>query len=121
MRQQHILIVDDNEFTRRDLVRIFHDGGYTVTTAEDRQQVGVHLAAGPPDLILANVPQSSRNGVDLLIYMKQVFPRVPVLVVSVPAAEEMRQPLNRNGNANRSENHSHDAGLLDRIGLALTL
>jgi CheY-like chemotaxis protein len=121
MPQQRILIVDDNQQTRRSLVQIFRDEGYTVTSAGDRRPVGVLLTTDPPDLIVANAPPSSRHGLDMVRYIKQFFPHLPVLVIATSTTETTGQVFNCKGTTKRIKNRNHVDNLLDRIGLALTV
>lgn len=121
MPQQRILIVDNDQRTRRYLVRIFRDERYIVTSAGDRHQVRVHLTDDLPDLIVANVPQSSRHGLDMLTYVKHVFPHIPVLVISALTTEGLSQTLKLNRTVNIINKCSYQDDLLDRIGLTLTI
>ncbi len=119
MPQQRVLILDDNLKTRRSLSQMFATDGYSVITASTCQQAEAHLTCDVPDLILANVARSSPRSLDMLTYVKLVFPAIPVLVITI-SAEDSCECLHHNGHRNGSAQHGQDDNLLERIGLALT-
>jgi two-component system nitrogen regulation response regulator NtrX len=78
-----ILIVDDEDGIRRSLAGILSDEGFDTTSARDGEEA---LAAverdGEPDLVLLDIAMPGRDGVEILVELRQRWPAVPVVMMS---------------------------------------
>ncbi len=88
--KQNILIVEDNENTRRLLETILRSAGYEVTPAPDAEE-GLRILQGnaPVDLVLLDLFLPGADGVQFLRSRAEMEPdrQPPVIVVS--ATEDM--------------------------------
>jgi DNA-binding response OmpR family regulator len=89
-RKQNILVVEDNENTRRLLDTILRGAGYDVTTAPDAEE-GLRVLDGdlPVDLVLLDLFLPGADGIQFLRLRAEMEPdrQPPVIVVS--ATEDM--------------------------------
>ncbi len=80
-----ILVVDDEEFTRRLLLQMLEDAGYQVITAADGNEA-IKLARDQrPDLIILDVMMPQLDGFDTLVVLKNdpQTDGIPVMFLSV--------------------------------------
>jgi len=89
-QRQNILVVEDNENTRRLLETILRSSGYEVTLAPDAEE-GLRILQGdaPVDLVLLDLFLPGADGVQFLRSRAEMEPdrQPPVIVVS--ATEDM--------------------------------
>jgi CheY-like chemotaxis protein len=89
-QKQNILVVEDNENTRRLLETILRSSGYEVTLAPDAEE-GLRVLEGsvPIDLVLLDLFLPGADGVQFLRLRAEMEPdrQPPVIVVS--ATEDM--------------------------------
>lgn len=89
-QKQNILIVEDNENTRRLLETILRGAGYDVIPAPDAEE-GLHVLQGdaPVDLVLLDLFLPGADGIQFLRARAEMEPdrQPPVIVVS--ATEDM--------------------------------
>src|SRR5882762_6989911 len=89
-QKQNILVVEDNENTRRLLETILRSSGYEVTLAPDAEE-GLRILQGdaPVDLVLLDLFLPGADGVQFLRQRAEMEPdrQPPVIVVS--ATEDM--------------------------------
>ncbi len=89
-QKQNILVVEDNENTRRLLETILRSAGYEVTAAPDAEE-GLRILHGeaPVDLVLLDLFLPGADGVQFLRKRAEMEPdrQPPVIVVS--ATEDM--------------------------------
>ena len=78
-----ILIVDDEEGIRRSLAGILSDEGFDTATAEDGERALAGLVdEGPPDLVLLDIAMPGRDGVEILVEIRDRWPDLPVVMMS---------------------------------------
>jgi two-component system nitrogen regulation response regulator NtrX len=78
-----ILIVDDEDGIRSSLAGILSDEGFdTVTAADADQALGALVGGTPPDLVLLDIAMPGRDGVDVLVDMRDRWPDLPVVMMS---------------------------------------
>ena len=65
-RQGNLLIVDDDERTRRGLSRVLGELGYTVVVAGTAQEALERALAAPPDLVIVDLDLPDKNGMELI-------------------------------------------------------
>lgn len=85
-----VLIIDDHEIVRRGFKEIFGDEfpDLTIGEAEDSRVALELITAQEWDIVLLDINIPGRNGLELLIEIKRLRPRTPVLVVSAYPEEE---------------------------------
>jgi DNA-binding NarL/FixJ family response regulator len=82
---KRILIVDDHPISRRGLIQLFaSEKGLTVCgEAESAAQAIKLLEESQPDLVTVDISLKDSNGIDLTKTIKSLYPKLPVLVVSM--------------------------------------
>lgn len=79
--QMKILVVDDEQGIRESLQEILQEEGYTVLTAASAAQAR-HSADSGIDMALIDIKLGEDNGIELLREFKQLWPQVPVVMIS---------------------------------------
>src|SRR5262245_14361668 len=87
----HVLVVEDNDVTRKNIVKVLADEGYRVTTATDGDEGIKRVLTDPPDVILTNLRMPKLDGLDLLLRVKQVAPQLPVLMMTALTAPNTKR------------------------------
>ncbi len=82
VKQDRILIVDDEESIRSILSRYLDMKGYHVTTASDGMSAIDQLKEEPYDLVLTDLKMPNLDGRELLKLMSDQFPDIPKIVLS---------------------------------------
>ncbi len=92
MQGARILIVDDEEVTRKGLTRILSGDGHQVSGARDGKSALSLLSRNDFDLVITDLVMEEMTGLELLAKIKQHDPDVEVIVVtgyaSIPTAIE---------------------------------
>jgi putative nucleotidyltransferase with HDIG domain len=82
-RQEHILVVDDEDSVRGVLVRMLEISGYDVSAAANAEQALLHLQDDPGcDVVLTDVMMPGANGLSLLDVICRDHPGVPVVMLT---------------------------------------
>ncbi|TMA34000.1 MAG: sigma-54-dependent Fis family transcriptional regulator, partial [Deltaproteobacteria bacterium] len=78
-----ILVVDDEEGIRRSLAGILSDEGFDTTPARDGEEALASIASeGLPDLVLLDIAMPGRDGVEILVELRERWPALPVVMMS---------------------------------------
>jgi DNA-binding response OmpR family regulator len=80
-----ILIIDDEPNLRRSLGLILQRAGYAVTTASDAAEALHVLQAGAYDLTFLDIKLPDQNGIQLLPQIKELYPEMPILILTAHA------------------------------------
>jgi len=80
--QASILIVEDNEDTRRLIARFLENDGYSVTTSEDGIDALLYLGRNDFDLILSDINMPNLDGFKLLEMINQKGIHAPVIFLT---------------------------------------
>ena len=94
-----ILIVDDNPAVRRYLRAILEQQeswrvcGEARTGAEALHQV----LDSPPDLIVLDYQMPDSNGVDIAKQISQMFPQIPILMVTLHLSSQLAEAARKAG------------------------
>jgi len=81
----NILIAEDHANVRRGLREILVDAfsGASFSEASDGEEVLSQLVASRPDVLLLDINMPGRSGFEVLKYVKELYPLLPVVMVSV--------------------------------------
>ena len=82
MRSASILVVDDDPEFREALCRALRGAGHAVEEAADGIQALRVAAADPPDLLITDLIMPNRDGIELVMAVKQAHPAMRILVIS---------------------------------------
>jgi DNA-binding response OmpR family regulator len=80
-----ILIIDDEPNLRRSLGLILQRAGYAITTAANAAEALDLLRAGSYDLTFLDIKLPDQNGIQLLPQIKDIYPEMPVLILTAHA------------------------------------
>jgi len=80
-----ILIIDDEPNLRRSLGLILQRAGYVVTTASNAAEAIQLLHAGAYDLTFLDIKLPDQNGIQLLPQIKDLYPEMPILILTAHA------------------------------------
>ncbi len=83
-----IMIIDDEPNLRRSLALILQKAGYSVTAAGTAEEAFQYLQAGAYDLSFLDLKMPDINGMDLLPQIKNLYPDMPVLILTAHATLE---------------------------------
>jgi DNA-binding NtrC family response regulator len=83
-----ILIIDDEAFLRRSLTLILQSKGYLVNSAASAQAGLQMLQAGSYDLVFLDIRLPDRSGMVVLPAIRQLYPDLPVLILTAHATME---------------------------------
>ena len=77
-----VLVIDDDPAVRRALERVFLKHGHQVLLAADGEQ-GLRLwRERGADLVLLDIHMPGTNGIEVLVQLRGLSPRLPVIVMS---------------------------------------
>ena len=82
---QSILIIDDEPNLRRSLGLILQREGYAITTASNASEAIQLLQAGAYDLTFLDIKLPDQNGLQLLPHIKEIYPDMPILILTAHA------------------------------------
>ncbi|KPK45397.1 MAG: Fis family transcriptional regulator [Nitrospira bacterium SM23_35] len=80
--QHRILIVDDDDMTRKRLTQLLKKEGYAVSSTDNGANALALLAKNPHDLVLSDLLMDQIDGLELLTRIKAQFPDVEVILIT---------------------------------------
>src|SRR4030043_1136629 len=80
-----ILIIDDEPNLRRSLGLILQRAGYNITSASNAAEAIHLLQAGAFDLTFLDIKLPDQNGIGLLPQIKELYPEMPILILTAHA------------------------------------
>jgi DNA-binding response OmpR family regulator len=89
MRQQRILVIDDEPRVREVVTAYLERAGYRVQQAADATSARTTLATDPPDLVILDVMFPGASGLDLLVELRRQS-QLPVILLTARAEESDR-------------------------------
>jgi DNA-binding NarL/FixJ family response regulator len=97
----HILIADDHAVVRRGLKEILAESlpGAAFTEAGNADDALAVLAKRPTSLVVLDINMPGRSGLDVLKDVKRLYPRLPVIVLSVQPEDQYAMRCLRAGAA----------------------
>jgi two-component system, chemotaxis family, chemotaxis protein CheY len=100
-RQGRILVVDDEAQVRKPISIMLAKDGYEVVEAEDGEEAIKALGAGDNplmvDTVLCDIRMPNINGKEAIIYFRNQFPGVPIVVMTGYPDVELAVSLMRQG------------------------
>jgi DNA-binding response OmpR family regulator len=98
-RQPTLLLIEDDELVRDAMTQLFVREGYLVlTAATGHDAMGIlRIPETPVDVVLLDVELPDVSGVDLCVRIRQIFPKLPVVVCTGAANPEEIKALRRLG------------------------
>ena len=120
MRNQHILVVDDESHIRMSLFILLRDAGYRVTTAQDGWGVVNRLSSSemspePIDLILTDVRMPELGGVELIDELRRRQLTVPIMIITAYKSDHLMSELSKRGRYELIEKPYDSLELVERI------
>lgn len=85
-----ILIIEDDEISRRTLAQILETAGHTVVAAEDGMKGLALYRQRPTDLIITDIMMPAKDGMHVINELKRDFPEAKIIAVSGSDQEERR-------------------------------
>ena len=83
-----ILTIDDHEVVRRGLKDMFTKESATFGEAHSGAEALVLVKKQPWDIAILDISLGGRSGLEVLVELKQLRPRMPVLILSMHAEEQ---------------------------------
>jgi DNA-binding NtrC family response regulator len=77
-----ILVVDDEEQVRGAMVRLLQRLGHEAAGAEDGEAALRHVRAHSTDLVITDMQMPGKSGLELLLELRALDPRLPVIAMS---------------------------------------
>ena len=84
-----VLVVDDHETTRQTIARMLEAGGFSVVQASSAAEALERLARESEeiDMVLSDVTMPGMSGIDLSYQIRELYPSMPVAIVSGDVSE----------------------------------
>lgn len=111
VKTMNFLIADDHANVRRGLREILVDAftGSCFSEASDGDQVLTQLIESHHDLLLLDINMPGRSGLDVLKDVKEIYPLLPVIMVSVqPESQYASRCLQAGATAYINKNSASD-------------
>ena len=80
-----VLLVDDHPIVRERLAELIHQEPDLAVSgeAEDANQALAAVKASPPDIAIVDITLKDTYGIELIKQLKELYPKLPVLVLSM--------------------------------------
>ncbi|RZK12607.1 MAG: response regulator [Flavobacterium sp.] len=86
--QKKILIVEDDELMIKILQFVLKKEGYQLTIAKDGLNAIERIPIIEPDMVLTDVMLPYKSGLEVINFIKEKYPMMPVIVLSALGEEE---------------------------------
>lgn len=83
-----ILIVEDDELMIKILQFVLKKEGYQLTIAKDGLNAIERIPVIEPDMVLTDVMLPYKSGLEVINFIKDKYPTIPVIVLSALGEEE---------------------------------
>ena len=77
-----ILVVDDDEYIRIMLKKLFEQEGYAVQTADDGKSAVKSLHENHADLVITDIIMPEKEGLETIMELRRDFPNVELIAIS---------------------------------------
>ncbi len=88
MEEKKIIVIDDEEFIRLNLERIFSDGNYSIETFANGKEALEFLKNNTADIAFLDLNLPDIHGIDLLKHIKEMRPDILVIIITGFASVE---------------------------------
>lgn len=88
-----VLVVDDEQRFRENLVKLLRAHGYKAMGACDGRQALAQLGAGPADVVLLDIKMPDMGGLEALAQIKSKYPPVEVIMLSGHASVDTAREI----------------------------
>lgn len=114
---KNILVVDDNKLILRSLSGILEERmkGYAILVAENGREAVDILDSCPVVLVLTDLNMPEMDGYQLLAYIREKYPSIPVLVMTADYSPGVETRLRSLGAVHCIEKPFEYEDLLDKI------
>jgi CheY-like chemotaxis protein len=92
-----ILVVDDDQRMVRTTCDVLRINGYETTAVHSGEEAVQRVKADPPDCVIMDIKMPGIGGVEALRQIKELRPKLPVVLVSAYATEESVAEAKRYG------------------------
>ncbi|MGH7618479.1 MAG: response regulator [Gemmatimonadaceae bacterium] len=94
---KRVLVVDDHDPTRQTITRMLEAGGFEVLQASSGTEALDRLSkeSDAIDIVLSDVTMPGMTGIDLSYQIRQLYPSIPVAIVSGDVSELERSIIGR--------------------------
>ena len=93
-----VMIVDDDEFIRYYLKKLFEEIGYTVVAeCENGEKLFDTFMETKPDILMLDIHMPGINGDEILIENKDFFSDTLVIILTMNITEELKEKLENEG------------------------
>ncbi len=99
MSQAVILVAEDNDFVRMQIVKFLQDGGHTVVEARDGGEALKVVQANTVDLVIVDVRMEPMDGFDFMSAVRGMSMKMPFIMVTGDDAPDI---LEKSGDWNVS-------------------
>jgi len=117
-----ILVVDDHPVVREGIGRVLTDAipEVEVGSADGAAQAQAVMAEGPWDLVLLDLTLHGDDGTVVLRRLRQTYPDVPIVIISMHPAEQFARRVMQAGAAGYVSKGSNPEDLVRTVKLALS-
>jgi CheY-like chemotaxis protein len=91
---EELLLVEDEEISRRALALLLHSKGYQIRTAasaEEALQLLNH--GGHPQMALVDLDLPGMSGLELIKHLSQQHPAIPAVLITASSIERLKEAL----------------------------
>jgi CheY-like chemotaxis protein len=94
---KRVLVVDDHDPTRQTITRMLEAGGFEVVQASSGSEALACLSRQSEDIdmVLSDVTMPGMTGIDLSYQIRELYPAMPVAIVSGDVSELERSIIGR--------------------------
>ncbi len=94
---KRVLVVDDHDPTRQTITRMLEAGGFEVVQASNGTEALACLSrqSDDIDMVLSDVTMPGMTGIDLSYQIRELYPAMPVAIVSGDVSELERSIIGR--------------------------
>ena len=94
---KRVLVVDDHDPTRQTITRMLEAGGFEVVQASSGTEALDRLSRERDDIdmVLSDVTMPGMTGIDLSYQIRELYPTMPVAIVSGDVSELERSIIGR--------------------------
>lgn len=118
---KHFIIADDHSVVRRGIREIIQDAypDALIQEAGDAETLLQMVGQQPPDLVITDLSMPGRSGLDAIQQLRQMHPRLPVIVLSMYPEDQYAVRALKSGAAGYLNKETAPDELVNAIGQVL--